>query len=165
MKLSILFYSETGNTEKVADFIRAGALLVPETEVGLFNLKEEAATDWSFIEESSAVVIGTPTYYANMCWQLKKWFDTDHRPLLAGKLGAVFATENSPHGGGAELAIMTVINHLLVKGMLVYSGGAAWGRPFIHVGPTVVRDQLNAREKICRIFGERVAKKAHELFD
>jgi NAD(P)H dehydrogenase (quinone) len=165
MKISILYYSETGNTEKVAGFIASGAKKVPETEVKTFNLKDQNGIDWSFVEDSGAVIFGTPTYYANMCWQMKKWIDTDSESKLGGKIGAVFATENSPHGGGGELAIMTLINHLLVKGMLIYSGGAAHGRPFIHVGPTVVRDQITEREPICRLFGERVAEKAHELFD
>lgn len=163
MKISIVYFSETGNTEKVAKFIAGGVKSVPDTEVKTFNLKEQDTVDWSFVEDSAAVIFGTPTYMANMCWQLKKWFDTDLRPLLAGKLGAVYATESYLHGGG-ELAIMTVTNHLLTRGMLVYSGGSAWGEPFIHVGPTVVQDQILAREEICRIFGERVAKKARELF-
>lgn len=164
MKVSIVYFSETGNTEKVAGFIATGARNVPGTEVKTFNLKDQDGIDWSFVEDSGAVIFGTPTYYANMCWQMKKWIDTDRETDLAGKIGAVFATENSPHGGGAELAIMTLINHLLVKGMLIYSSGASCGHPFIHVGPTVVRDQIDQREPICRIFGERVAKKARELF-
>lgn len=60
---------------------------------------------------------------------------------------------------------MTLINHMLVKGMLIYSSGSACGRPFIHIGPTVVRDQMQERREICRMFGERIAKKAHDLFD
>lgn len=60
---------------------------------------------------------------------------------------------------------MTLINHMLVKGMLIYSGGSAYGRPFIHIGPTVVRDQMQERREICRMFGERIAQKTHILFE
>ena len=100
MKISILYFSQTGNTEKVAKFIKTGAETVDGTEVRLFNLKtwdEVTAEDKQFIEDSKAVVFGTPTYYANMCWQMKKFFDTDKSVKFAGKIGSVFATENSPN--------------------------------------------------------------------
>ena len=59
---------------------------------------------------------------------MKKWFGTNWTAKLGGELGGVFATENSPNGG-AELALITMAGHILVKGMLVYSGR---GRPFIY---------------------------------
>lgn len=165
MKISVILYSETGSTERAAAYIAAGALSVEGTEVKCFNIRDEEAWDAEYIKDSRAVIFGTPTYYANMCWQMKRWFDTRGGKYgLGGKLGSAFATENSPNGGGAELAIMTVYNHLLVYGMLVYSSGVDYGRPPIHIGPTVVRDQMQEREENCRLFGQRIAKKAHELF-
>ena len=165
MKISIIYYSETGTTEQVARWIAEGANSVSDTETRLFNLAENDTPDREFVESSDAVIFGTPTYVANMCWQMKKFFDTRLDYKLAGKIGSAFSTEGSPHGGGGELAIMTIINHLLVKGMLIYSSGAGCGRPFIHIGPTVVRSQIQEREEISRLFGRRIAQKAHELFD
>ena len=165
MKISIVYYSETGTTEQVARWIAEGTNSVANTETRLFNLAENDTPDREFIETSDAVIFGTPTYVANMCWQMKKFFDTRLDYRLAGKIGSAFSTEGSPHGGGGELAIMTIINHLLVKGMLIYSSGAGCGRPFIHIGPTVVQSQIREREEISRLFGQRIAQKAHELFD
>ena len=165
MKISIIVYSETGNTETAASYIAAGAATVADTQVKCFHLNEEESWDKEFLAQSKAVIFGTPTYYANMCWQMKKWFDTRGGQYhFGGKLGSAFATENSPNGGGAELAIMTIYNHLLVYGMLVYSSGVDYGRPPIHIGPTIVRDQMAQREANCRLFGQRIATKAHELF-
>lgn len=76
MKISIIFHSKTGHTEKMADMIREGLESVPDTEVRYFPLKDEENWDTDFLEESRAVLFGTPVYYANMCWQMKKWFDT-----------------------------------------------------------------------------------------
>ena len=80
-----------------------------------------------------------------------------------GKAIALKLAEN-----GADVAIMTLIGHLLVKGMLVYSGGASQGQPFIHLGP-VALDAVDGHYESCkesfRIFGERFAKMAGELFD
>lgn len=140
-----------------------GALSEPDTEVKIMNIVQEL--DTAFLKESDVVVFGVPTYYSNMSWQMKKWFDTSHAIDLGGKLGGAFATENSPNGGGAELALTTVQQHMLVMGMLVYSSGSEFGRPIIHVGPTVVRDQIEEREDICKLFGKRLAIKGHQLFD
>jgi NAD(P)H dehydrogenase (quinone) len=163
--ISIIYFSESGNTEKVANWIAEGAAGVANTQIRLFNLKDTEDPDREYIESSDAVIFGTPTYVANMCWQMKKWFDTRLQYQLGGKIGSAFSTENSPHGGGGELAIMTLVNHMLVKGMLIYSSGSGCGRPFIHIGPTVVRDQMDDRAEICRLFGKRIAEQAHILFD
>lgn len=165
MKISIIYYSELGNTHQVAQWISEGALRENDTEVALFNLKDREDWDLSFLEESRAVLFGTPTYMGNMCWQIKKWFDTDRSVSLGGKLGGVFATENSPNGGGAELAMMSMINHMLVRGMLIYSSGAEFNHPFIHIGPAVIRDRMEEQSEHCRVFGQRMVMKAHTLFD
>ena len=165
MKLSIVYVSKTGNTERLANYIAAGAENVPDTEVRLFNLAHEGELDRDFVNDSAAVLFGTPTYVGNMCWQLKQWFDTDWSVKLGGKLGGVFATENAPYGGGAELAMMTMINHMLVKGMLVYSSGAEFDRPFIHIGPAAIRERIPEMEVHCKLYGQRMAAKAHALFD
>ena len=85
---------------------------------------------------------------------------------LAGKLGGVFATAHYAQGG-ADVAIMTLLPHMLVKGMLVYSGGAAHGKPYIHLGP-VALDAVGNHYEECKadfeIFGRRFAEKARELF-
>ena len=166
MKISIIFFSITGNTEAAAKMIAEGARSTGNTEVRLFNLCDEENWDKKFILESKAVIFGTPTYYANMCWQMKKWFDTKGVTYnFGGKLGSAFATENNPNGGGAELAIMTVYNHLLVYGMLVYSSGIEYGRPPIHIGPTAVSSRLSEYEESCKRFGKHIATKARELFE
>ena len=150
----------------MARWIAEGANSVSDTETRLFNLAENDTPDREFVESSNAVIFGTPTYVANMCWQMKQWLDTRGITYeLAGKIGSAFATENNPNGGGAELAIMTMYNHLLVYGMLVYSSGVEYGRPPIHIGPTIVSSRIQEHGSCCRRFGKHIATKAHELFD
>ena len=57
-------------------------------EVGLFELDK---IDEAFVAEAKAVVFGAPTFYADTCWQMKKFFDETKLPL-AGKIGATFGT-------------------------------------------------------------------------
>lgn len=166
MKISIIFHSETGHTEKMADMIREGLESVPDTEVRYFPLNDEENWDTDFLAESRAVLFGTPVYYANMCWQMKKWFDTKGAKYkLGGKIGSAFATENSPFGGSGELAIMSIYNHILVYGMLVYSSGSEYGMPPIHIGPTAAAGNLASCRDRCIRYGRQISTKVHELFD
>ena len=55
-----------------------------------------------------------------------------------------------------------------MKGMLVYSGGAAYGQPFIHHGPVAldaVGTHYEDAKELFMIFGQRFAEKAIELFE
>jgi NAD(P)H dehydrogenase (quinone) len=164
MKITILYVSVTGNTEKVAGYIKEGLCSTGKVEVKLMNLVKEESLDVEFIKASRAVVFGTPTYVANLSWQMKKWFDTEWNCSLAGKLGAAFATANCLHGG-ADLALLGIINHILVKGMLAYSSGAGCGNPFIHLGPVALRGELEDKKDLFVVFGKRIADKSLELFE
>lgn len=165
MKITILYHTETGNTELAAKQIAEGVLSVPDTQVRLVSLNQMTKEDEAYLEESAAVIFGTPTYVANMSWKLKELFDTKLHLHFAGKLGAAFATENYANGGGGELAIINIMSHMLVKGMLCYSSGTAFGQPFIHIGPTLVRGHIEEKADLCHIFGSRLATQAHRLFD
>ncbi|QNM05052.1 flavodoxin family protein [Qiania dongpingensis] len=164
MKITILYYSETGNTEKMAMFVKEGILSqAPEAEVELMNLKDEDSMNVEFLNASEAVVFGTPCYVANLCWQMKKFFDTRWDCKLADKLAACFATANCMWGG-ADIAIQTVLQHAMTRGMFSYASGAGNGRPFIHLGPIALRDELEEKADLFRIFGRRVAEKTEKYF-
>ena len=61
MKISIIYFSNTGHTEDAAKMIAAGIETLENTEVRLFNLPDEDNWDNEFIRESKAVIFGTPT--------------------------------------------------------------------------------------------------------
>ena len=116
----------------------------------------------SMVHTASTAWRGTPAC-SSTCWQWKKWFDEPAPCPLGGKLGAVFATANFAQGG-ADIALQTLLCHMLVKGMLVYSGGGACGSPYTHLGAVALRENFEESKALFRIFGERVARKALELF-
>jgi NAD(P)H dehydrogenase (quinone) len=134
---------------------------VEGTEVRCFDIRE---VDFDYISDSKGVIFGTPTYLADFSWQMKKFLDSGIKTELSGKLGAVFATENFV-GGGADFALLTMIGHLLVKGMVVYSGGAGSGKPYTHFGAVCVKDGTEEQQERAVIFGERIGKKVIELFN
>jgi NAD(P)H dehydrogenase (quinone) len=159
LKIAVVYHSETGNTAQVAELIAEGARLADGVEVKTMSI---ADVDKEYVSASKAVVLGTPTYAGTLSYQMKDWLDTG-RAKLADKLGAVFATENHI-GGGADTAEMALIGHLLVKGMVVYSAGASKGQPFTHYGCVTIKAGDEAQQGRARIFGQRIAAKALELF-
>lgn len=159
MKVSIIYFSKTGKTKEMAEEIALG-VKSEGVEVKTFDLDH---IDFEFLEQSQGVIFGTPTYYANTCWQIKKWFDESKAVNLSGKLGAVFATANFAQGG-ADVAIMNLIGHLMVKGMLVYSGGSSLGQPFIHLGAVALRENFEESKSMFQTFGSRIARKVKEIF-
>lgn len=163
MKMTILYVSQSGNTAKAAEFIRDGVCSAGPVDVKMMNLIGEEPLDAEFLGESAAAIIGTPTYVANMAWQLKKWFDTERKISLAGKLGAVFSTARFIHGG-PDIAMLGLLQHMITRGMLIYSSGTGCGAPIIHLGPVSIEGQMEQSRELCEIFGKRITEKALELF-
>ncbi len=146
----------------MADLVPQGCLRVSDIEIKCMPVEE---IDDQFLEQSRAVIFGTPTHDGTLSLQLKKCIRDAGRESFAGKLGAVFASQNWPGGGGASFAEMTVIAIMLVKGMLVYSGGIAEEGPDLHFGAVshqAPEDDLYVQR--CIQLGENVARKSLELF-
>jgi len=159
LKIAIIYHSESGNTAGVAQIIAEGARISDAVEVQVMSIQQ---VDKAFVEEARAVILGTPTYAGTFSWQIKQWLDTS-QVKLADKLGGVFATENYM-GGGADVAELSLIGHLLVKGMVVYSAGASRGQPYTHYGAVTIKAGDEAQQERARVFGRRIAEKALELF-
>ena len=160
MKIAIVYYSKSGNTKQVADLIAEGAKKINGVDVKCMSIEE---LDDDFVQEAKAVIFGSPTITGTFAWQIKHWLESANHIKFGGKLGAVFATANYL-GGGADIAELSMIGVLLVKGMLVYSGGAAEGQPFTHFGAVCIQGGDESQQERAKIFGERIAKKAAELF-
>lgn len=161
LKVSIIYHSETGNTRKMAELIAEGARQVPDVEVTLMSVDN---LDRQALEESQVIFFGSPTYYGTMSWQMKRCMDT--LPVkVAGKLGAPFASAAWPGGGGYELAEMALIQGMLIRGMLIYTGGVVSGHPPTHFGAVSRQSPEGFDADRCRKLGENVVRKGKELFD
>jgi len=123
---------------------------------------EDIEIQW--VEESKAVILGSPTYEGSLSWQMKKFLDT---PAISfdGKLAGFFATQNWPGGGGADFTELTMIASALVLGMMVYSGGVSRGYPPLHFGAVSQKAPSTDldRERAVKL-GKNIALKAMELF-
>ncbi len=163
MKISIIYVSQTGNTEEAAECIQDGILAKhPFIQVKTMNIRENEV-DMEFLSESETILFGTPVYFSSMSWELKRWFDHSFRIDLNGKLGAAFVTAQSPTGG-VDTAIMEILRHMLVKGMLIFSGaGQNPGHKF-QIGAVGVGKDIGQAAGQFEDFGECVAQTAVKLF-
>ena len=167
MKLAVIYDSLTDHTKQCADWIVEGMNRIEGVEAKSFKYD---AVDAEFVKETKGVVLGSPSYAAQMTPAFHQWMMTEAGKLnMGGKLGGAFATQQFSHGGG-ELVIQTIHTMMLVRGMLVYSGGGAKGRPVIHIGPVGTNSNVEEFSRLedykdyFVIFGERFAEKAMELF-
>ena len=166
MKLAIVYDSVTGNTKQAAEWIAEGMRRVEGTDARTFRID---AVDGAFAAEAAGVVIGCPAYMASMTPNMRGWLMKAARLGLAGKLGGAFSTEQYTHGGG-EMVIQSILTNELCFGMLCYSGGAACGRPVIHMGPIGVNGNVEPHncmdnyKEYFQIYGERFSRKAQDLF-
>jgi len=161
LKVAIIYHSESGNTQRMAELVLEGCEGVTGVEARCMPVDD---VDAGFVRDAAAVIFGCPTYEGSCSWQMKKFLDTEPPPL-GGKLAGVFASQNWPGGGGASFAEMTMIAACLVHGMLIYSGGIAAGMPFLHFGAVSRKapDDDLYRER-CIKLGRNIAGKAVEIF-
>jgi NAD(P)H dehydrogenase (quinone) len=160
MRIAIVYHSESGNTRSMAELVAEGCRKVEGVEPALMSVDQ---LDTEALSEARAVILGSPTYEGTCSWQMKQFLDTI--PVdLAGKLGGVFASQNWPGGGGADLAEITIIAGMLVRGMLIYSGGITRGTPYLHFGAVSTKAPEGIYAERCVKLGENIAAKAAELF-
>jgi NAD(P)H dehydrogenase (quinone) len=82
---------------------------------------------------ADAIIFGTPTRFGNMCGQMRQFLDATGqlwaKGALVGKVGSVFASSNTQHGG-QESTILSFHITLLHQGMIIV------GLPYTFQGQT-----------------------------
>lgn len=116
----IAYYSQSGNTQVMAQAVEEGAKSVAGVRVILRSIDQVSSQD---LLESDAIVVGSPVYNANVAPAVQEFINRwpfDGRPLK-NKLGAAFVT-----GGGMsigeELVQLNLLHSMLIHGMLVLGG-------------------------------------------
>jgi len=88
-KIIVLYYSRTGNTEKMANAVVEGAKAVQDVKVDL-----EYHTTPEELANYSAIAVGTPTYHHDMNSDVKTLFEEAAVKTinLKNKIGAAFGS-------------------------------------------------------------------------
>jgi NAD(P)H dehydrogenase (quinone) len=133
-KVLVLYYSSYGHIETMAKAAAEGAReagaevaikrvpeLVPEELAKKSGFKLDQAAPIATIDELpnyDAIIFGTPTRFGNMAAQMKQFLDQAgglwFGDKLVGKVGAVFTSSATQHGGQEStiLSFHTVLLHL-----------------------------------------------------
>ena len=144
-KVLIVFYSRSGNTEKMAHFVAEGARK-SGAEVVVKSVKD---TDVDELREADGIILGSPTYYGTMAAEIKRLLDDSVKfhGALTGKVGGAFSSSANP-GGGNETTVMDMLKALLIHGMII--PGNANGD---HYGPIAVGAPDKRSAAQCRQMG------------
>ncbi|MEJ2726984.1 MAG: NAD(P)H:quinone oxidoreductase [Deltaproteobacteria bacterium] len=143
MKILIVFYSAYGHVYKMAQAVAEGVRTVKGAEVEIRRVPEtlsqeilekmgavDAQKTFSQIPEctvddltrADAIIFGTPTRFGNMCGQMRQFLDATGQlwanGSLVGKVGSVFTSTATQHGG-QESTILTFHVTLLHHGFVV----------------------------------------------
>lgn len=141
--VKVVFYSMYGHTHRMAEEVARGVGEVPGAAAELLQVPElvpdevleesgaretkDAFADLPVAEpgdlvEADAIVFGTPTRFGNMAAQLRNFLDQTGGLWagneLVGKVGAVFTSANTQHGGHESTLLSTQIT-LQHHGMIV----------------------------------------------
>jgi NAD(P)H dehydrogenase (quinone) len=103
---------------------------------------------------ADGIIIGSPTYYGSMSGKIKQLLDksVDLHGKLEGKVGAAF-TSSAGTASGAETTILSILEALLIHGMIIQ------GTPHAqHYGLAVVGAPDEDEKDTCKQFGARIAK-------
>ncbi len=138
-KILVLYYSTWGHVERMAQEVASGARSVPGVEVTVKRVpetmpaqtlaaihaktqQEAPVAEPGELGDYDAVIFGTPTRFGNMCGQMRNFLDQTgqlwQQGKLVGKIGSVFASTATQHGG-QETTITSFHTTLLHHGMVV----------------------------------------------
>lgn len=150
-KVLVLYYSMYGHIETMANAVAAGAGEVDGVEVTVKRVAElmppEVArkagakldqpapvADPKELADYDAIIVGTPTRFGNMTAQMRNFWDQTGglwaKGALVGKVGSVFTSSATQHGGQESTILathFTLLHHGLVIVGLPYSCSAQMG--------------------------------------
>ncbi|MDH5724231.1 MAG: NAD(P)H-dependent oxidoreductase [Nitrospira sp.] len=158
IKILVTYHSLSGNTERMADAVVAGARSVSGTQVIRKRVGHVTADD---LFSADAVIVGSPVYWSNMSGEVKTFFDNWQFKFgvfpeykMKDKVGAAFATGGQV-SSGKEVTMLTILAAMLENRMIVVSDGGALGASATTEGDSPgIDDQELASAKA---LGRRVA--------
>ena len=201
MKALVVFYSTYGHVYQMAQAVAEGVKQVGGAEVELRRVPEtlpdevlekmgaaEAQKSFSHVPvctvdelaSADAVIFGTPTRFGNMCGQMRQFLDATGQlwanGALVGKVGSVFTSTATQHGGQESTILsfhITLLHHGFVVVGLPYafqgqmrndeiSGGSPYGASTI-AGTSGERSPSENELEGARFQGKHVASIASKL--
>ena len=155
-KIAVIYYSRTGNTKAMATILADVINGEKDVNAELFDVADFKVENMPAYD---GFVIGSPTYYGDMSYEIKRLFDesVSFHGKLRGKVGAAFSSAANIARGN-ETTILSILNAMLIHGMIVL--GVEKGD---HYGPVSIGRPDERAKKQCKEFGERIAELVKKL--
>ena len=156
LSVLIIYYSEGGTTKKMAEIIGEK---IKEEKVAV-EIKNVEETNPEELLKYDGVIIGSPTYYGTLAGKIKKLLDesVSFHGKLDGKVGGAF-TSSANVGGGNETTILSILEAMLIHGMIIQ--GDPKGD---HYGPVAVGKIDSRCKNNCLRFAERFVKLLKKVY-
>ena len=156
-QILVIYTTLRGNTGKMVEPVAEG-IRAEGVEARVLPVEDVTIAD---LTAADGIVVGSPTRFGAVDWQIKRMFDTvsneGYPGPLEGKVGGAFTAGSRP-GSGAELVLMSVLQILLNHGLIVQ------GDPFnAHYGPVALREPTPEVIDTCRLWGGRWARLVKRL--
>ena len=158
-KIFIQYYTETGNTKKMADLVADGVATVDGIEMRVKSVEESTIED---IYWADGYAVGAPTHLASIPWKLKEFWDDvaiDAWGKIDGNFGCAFSSAGGL-GGGPELTCMALLTMLMNFGILCFgvTDYVAKQRT-LHYGAAIPGEpRTQAEQDICIRLGQRLGE-------
>ncbi len=154
-KILVLYYSRTGNTRQMAEAVAEGA----REAKGDVTLCEVEDCRLEMLVEHDGIIVGSPTYYGILAGPVKEFFDESikYHGQLEGKIGGAFSSSGIP-GGGCETTVFSILQMLLVHGMIIKGFSRAG-----HYGPVAFGAPDERARSECRQLGRAVTELAKKM--
>jgi len=146
----VIYDSLSGNTEKLAFAVAEGVKQVKGIEAVVKRVENTSLDD---LCNADGIIMGSPTYFGQMSGKLKTFIDESVKVYhkLEGKVGAAFTSAGGT-ATGAETTLLSIIEALLIHGMIVQ--GRSGDK---HYGATAVGAPQAKDIESCKNLGKRVA--------
>jgi len=155
VKILIVYDSQTGNTEKMAQDVAAG---VEEAGVEPIGRKVDDANVDELLKVRG-LILGSPVYYGLPSAKIKAFIDESVRfhGKLDGMVGGAFCSSGGTHTG-CETTIVALLEALMIHGMVIQGTSGK-----NHYGAASVGAPDDADAEVCRKMGARVAELVKKL--
>lgn len=155
IRMLICYYSRSGNTKKMAYMIQKG-VMDEGVDVVTKHVKDVRVEE---LKDYDGFIIGSPTYYGGPAAPIKDLLDRSikYHGKLEGRVGGAF-TSSAGIGGGNETTVLSILQSLLIHGMVVCGNSSD-----DHYGPVSIGAPNKRVEKNCVRYGRRLAKLTKQL--
>lgn len=165
-KILILYDSASGNTEKMAEYVKEGVGEIEEHEIRIVKVDYASFKD---VEWCDGLALGSPTNMGIVSWKMKKFWDEIGDQLwgkIDGKIGCAFSSQGG-WGGGAEITSMSLMTILMNYGFLVFGITDYVADKFtLHYGAICAGEPRQQKEiDACKRLGRRLADWVSKYID